>query len=82
MKRILRHRGVLFDSSIQYVLRVGSDWAKVERRSIPFLAQTMTRGETFGLKMYIKIIHLKSLAGHSVKAQRRSPKAKTYEPNI
>ena len=65
-----------------WALRAGSDWAKVERRSIPFLAQIMMRGEVFGLKMYIKIIHLKLLASHCVKAQRRSPKAKTYDLNI
>jgi len=43
------------------VLRAGSDYAQVERRSVTFLDQTMSRGEVFGLKKYIKIIHCEVL---------------------
>jgi hypothetical protein len=42
-------------------MRVGSDYAQVERRSVTFLDQTMLRGEAFGLKKYIKIIHCQIL---------------------
>jgi hypothetical protein len=38
-------------------LRAGSDYAQVERRSVTFLDQTMSRGEAFRLKRYIKIIN-------------------------
>jgi hypothetical protein len=38
-------------------LRAGSDYAQVERRSVTFLDQSMSRGEAFGLKKYMKIIH-------------------------
>jgi hypothetical protein len=34
-----------------------SNYAQVERRSVTFLDQTMSRGEAFGLNKYIKIIH-------------------------
>ena len=44
------------------ILRAGSNYAQVERRSITILDQTMSRGEAFGLKKYIKKIHLKPLA--------------------
>ena len=73
--------GDLLESSYHYLeqeLRAGLDYAQVERRSVTFLDQTMSRGEAFGLKKYIKIIHLKLLAGHSVKPQRTSPKAKPH----
>jgi len=33
-------------------LRAGSDYVQVERRSVTFLDQTMSRGEVFGLKEY------------------------------
>jgi hypothetical protein len=36
------------------ILRTGSDYAQVERRSVTFLDQTMSRGEAVGLKNYIK----------------------------
>jgi hypothetical protein len=39
----------------------GSDYAQVERRSVTFLDQTMSRGEAFGMKIYIKIIHCQIL---------------------
>ena len=42
-------------------LRAGSHYAQVERRSVTFMDQTMSRGLAFGLKKYIKIIHLKNL---------------------
>jgi hypothetical protein len=42
-------------------LRAGSDYVQVERRSVTFLDQTMSRGEVFGLKKYIKIIHCQIL---------------------
>ena len=42
-------------------LRAGSHYAQVERRSVTFVDQTMSRGEAFGLKKYIKIIHLKNM---------------------
>jgi hypothetical protein len=38
-------------------IRDGLDYAQVERRSVTFVDQTMSRGEAFGLKKYIKIIH-------------------------
>jgi hypothetical protein len=38
-------------------LRAGSHYAQVERRSVTFIDQTMSRGEAFGLQEYIKIIH-------------------------
>ena len=38
----------------------------------------MSKGEAFGLKKYIKTIHLKPLAGHSGKPPRTSPKAKPH----
>ena len=59
-------------------LRPASHYAQVERRSVAFLDQTISRGEAFGLKKHIKIIHLKPLASHSVKPQRTSPKAKPH----
>ena len=61
-----------------FTVTAGSDYAQVERRSVTFLHQTMSRGEAFGLQKYIEIIHLKPLAGHSVKSQRTSPKAKPH----
>ena len=44
------------------------------------LVHTMakSRGEAFGLKKYIIIIHLKPLAGHNVKPQRMSPNDKPH----
>jgi hypothetical protein len=36
-------------------IRAGSHYAQVERRSVTFLDQTMSRGEAFGLKKYAKI---------------------------
>ena len=42
--------------STTITLRASSDYAQVERRSVTFLDQTMSRGEAFGLKKYIKII--------------------------
>ena len=60
----------------QLAVRAASHYGRVERRSLTFGDRTMSRGEAFGLKICIKIIHLKPLAGHSVKPQRRSPKAK------
>ena len=41
--------------------RAGSDHAQVKRRSVTFWDQTMSRGEAFGLKKYIKIIHTQIL---------------------
>ena len=43
-------------------LRASSDYAQVEKRSVTSLDQSMSRGEAFGLKIYIKIIHLKHLS--------------------
>ena len=43
------------------ILKVGSDYAQVERRSVTILDQTMSRGVTFGLKKCIKIIHCHNL---------------------
>ena len=37
-------------------IRASSDYAQVERRSVTFLDQTMSRGEAFGLEKYNKII--------------------------
>ena len=66
-------------SGINWItLRAASDYAQVERRSVTFLDQTMSRGEAFGLKFYSKIIHLKPLAGHSVKPQKTRPKTKPH----
>jgi hypothetical protein len=42
-------------------LRATSDYAQVERRSVTFMDQTMSRREAFGLKKYIKIIHCQIL---------------------
>ena len=42
-------------------LRAGSHYAQVERRSVTFMDQTMSRGEAFGLKKYTKITNLKNL---------------------
>ena len=63
-------------------LRAASHLAKVERRRDCPLSQTWSRGEAFGLESNLKIIHLGALVGHSVKAQRRRPKAKNYDQNI
>ena len=43
------------------IVRAGLDYAQVERRSVTFLDQTMLRGEAFGLKKYITIIHCQIL---------------------
>ena len=43
--------------TVQDILGPGSDCAQVERRRVNFLDQTMSRGEVFGLKKNIKIIH-------------------------
>jgi hypothetical protein len=42
-------------------LRASSDYAQVERRSVTFMCQTMSRGEAFRLKKYIKIIQCQIL---------------------
>ena len=42
---------------MESLIRVSSDYAQVERRSVTFLNQTMSRGEVFRLKKYFKIIH-------------------------
>jgi hypothetical protein len=49
------------DNTTSWRLRAGSDYAQVERRSVTFLDQTMSRGEAFGLNIYIKIIHCQFL---------------------
>ena len=50
----------------------------VNRPLGPLHTMPKLRGEAFGLKKHIKIIHLKPLASHSVKPQRTSPKAKPH----
>ncbi|KAG0572212.1 hypothetical protein KC19_VG076800 [Ceratodon purpureus] len=63
-------------------LRARSDYGRTQEEKRSLLSRTWSIGEAFGLKSNLKIIHLGSFAGHSVKAQRGRPKAKTYDPNI
>jgi hypothetical protein len=46
---------------VQIALGYCSLLGPVQRRSVTFLDQTMSRGEAFGLKKYIKIIHCQNL---------------------
>jgi hypothetical protein len=67
-------------------VRAGSDYAQVERRRVTFLDQTMSRGEAFGLKKYIKTIHCKILNILMEKkcsaSQRKFRSSKMLDPNF
>ena len=57
---------------MQSTLRAGTDYAQVKRRSVTLMDQTMLRGEAFGLKRCIKIIHLKHLSNFEYFNEKKS----------
>ena len=69
-----KKRNTHVENQLWIRIRAGLDWAKVKKRSITSLVQTMLRRKAFVLKKYIKIIHLKPLASHCVKAQKEKSK--------